>query len=136
MLNPKIETQITEIRNRIAHHTATGRDYSEIIRLVREYRQDISDAEKRELLQIPLDALTYRCVLKQDSKFWAKKNGAYFASNCIELEEWKQKFDSGEFKLADIADFLKFIMEDDSRMNSDFYLRNPEVVLRYDVSLT
>ena len=34
-----------------------------------------------------------------------------------------------------MSDFMNYVLEDSERLNSDFYLRNPEVTLRDDVCI-
>lgn len=135
MLDISAQTEFEIIVKKLFEKAATVEDISDLVRLVRYNRNAIPDNVKLEILSIPCVVLKERCVLKESQTEWAKQNGRYFAGNCIMLEDWKEKFESESFNLVDMGSFMEFILKDSVRLNSDFYLRNPEVTLRDDVQM-
>lgn len=63
---------------------------------------------------------------------WQKANTHYFAGNCGSSQELRNKFMSGSFG---IDDLIKCVETARNNKDYQFLLRNPEVVLRDDVSL-
>ncbi len=133
MLELKVQVKFAEILIKLKERKATAYDLSQLIRLVRDNKKEIPDDIKLVILSIPNIVLKDNCVLKNSVGEWTSKNGEYFANNCIGLEEWKEKFNSKYFDLGDMSDFMNYVLEDSERLNSDFYLRNPEVTLENDV---
>lgn len=114
---------------------ATVCDMSQLIALVRYQKKKIPDNIKLAILSIPNSVLREHCELEDSVGNWASTYGEYFSNNCIKLSEWKKKFESKNFDLNDMSDFMEYVLEDSQRLNSDFYLRNPEVTLRECVCL-
>lgn len=128
--------EFAKIYSAFCNETHTLQDVSDIVYLVRMYKHDISDTEKITLLQIPLSVLKKYCEIKS-LKDWTSENGSYFAGNMVGgYEPYYSKFLSCDFYLSDIISLLEDIMSDSTKLNNDFYLRNPEVTIRDDVKIT
>lgn len=125
------QVKFAAVYSDFCNETHTPTDVSMIIQAIRENKRVISDEAKITLLQIPLFVLGNQVELK-DEDFWSKKNGDYFAGNWKE-EPLHSKFISTDFDLTTIEKGLQLIMGDPKLLNSDLYLRNPEVTLRDDV---
>ena len=106
----EVQVEFAEILVKLRGKQATVSDLSQLLYLVRLYKKEIPDDIKLIMLSIP------NIVLRD---------------NC----ERKNKFSSKCFDLKDMSDFMKYVLEDQERLNSDFYLRNPEVTLRDDVCI-
>lgn len=135
MLALEVQVEFAEILVKLRGKQATVSDLSQLLYLVRLYKKEIPDDIKLIMLSIPNIVLRDNCELKSDAGKWASKYGEYFSGNCVNLVEWKNKFSSKCFDLKDMSDFMKYVLEDQERLNSDFYLRNPEVTLRDDVCI-
>ena len=135
MMELEIQANFVEILKKLRGRQATLSDISQLIVLVRCYKKKIPDEIKRVILSIPNIILREQCKLKNGAEDWANKFGEYFSNNCVELTEWQKKFGSKNFDLQDMSDFMEYILEEPKRLNSDFYLRNPEVTLRESVCL-
>lgn len=135
MLALEVQVGFAEVLAKLKEKKATISDISRLIGLVRSYKKEIPDDVKLVILSIPSLVLREKCDLKDDVAIWANKNGEYFSGNCTGLDDWKEKFWSKNFDLHDMNDFMEFILADSSRLNSDFYLRNPEMTLSDDVCL-
>ncbi len=135
MLALEVQVDFSDVLANLKEKRATVADLSKLIELVRRHKRDIPDDVKSIILSIPHLVLREKCDLKDAVAVWANTNGTYFSGNCPGLGNWKQKFESGSFDLHDMNDFMGFILGHSSRLNSDFYLRNPEVTLRDDVCL-
>lgn len=133
MLALEVQVEFAEILVKLRERQATISDLSQLLNLVRFHKKEIPDDVKLAILRIPQTLLKDNCKLKNSVGEWASKNGEYFASNCVNLEEWKEKFNGKCFDLNDMSNFMNYVLEDPERLNSDFYLRNPEVTLRDDV---
>jgi hypothetical protein len=135
MLALEVQVEFAEILVKLRERQATVSDLSQLLSLVRLYRKEIPDEVKLVILSIPSTVLRDNCKLKTSVGEWASENGKYFCGNCGSLWEWKEKFNSKCFDLQDMSNFMKYVLEDQERLNSDFYLRNPEVTLRDDVCI-
>ena len=135
MLALEVQIGFAEVLVKFKEKRATVSDLSKLIEVVRRYKKEIPDDVKLVILSIPALVLRENCELKSRAIEWASEEGDYFSGNCTELESWKAKFMSKSFDLHDMSDFLEYILADSDRLNSDFYLRNPEVTLRDDVRL-
>ena len=135
MLALEVQVGFAEILAKLRGRQAKISDLSQLIELVKIHKKQIPDDIKIIILSIPNFVLENNCELKGSVGKWTSKNGEYFANNCIGLEEWKEKFNSKYFDLGDMSDFMNYVLEDSERLNSDFYLRNPEVTLRDDVCI-
>lgn len=128
-----IQTQFATIYNHMAACQHDMKDISEIIRLVRDNKINISDAAARELIQIPLAILKTEQVKIKDNNAWSQSEGGYFAGNCAttgKMSEFKKIFETCNFDLSLMTEFLEFIISDNTLLKSDFYLRNIEVTFR------
>ena len=135
MLAVEVQVEFAEILVKLRERRATVSDLSQLPSLVRYHKKEIPDNVKIAILGIPSILLRDKCELKKSVSKWAGENGEYFAGNCVNLEEWKEKFNSKCFDLNDMSNFMKYVLEDSQRLNSDFYLRNPEVTLRDEVCI-
>lgn len=135
MLALDVQIEFAEILVKLRERQAIVSDLSQLFSLVRFHKKEIPDDVKLVILSIPNILLKDNCELKNSVEEWAGKKGEYFAGNCVNLEEWKEKFNGKCFDLKDMSDFMEYILEDPERLNSDFYLRNPEVTLRNDVCI-
>ena len=135
MLAVEVQVEFAEILVKLRERRATVSDLSQLLSLVRYHKKEIPDNVKIAILGIPSILLRDKCELKKSVSKWAGENGEYFACNFVNLEEWKEKFNSKCFDLNDMSNFMKYVLEDSQRLNSDFYLRNPEVTLRDDVCI-
>lgn len=135
MLALEVQVEFAEILVKLREKQATVSDLSQLLYLVRLYKKEIPDDIKLIMLSILNIVLRDNCELKSDAGKWASKYGEYFSGNCVNLVEWKNKFSSKCFDLKDMSNFMKYVLEDQERLNSDFYLRNPEVTLRDDVCI-
>ena len=106
MLALEVQVEFAEILVKLRGKQATVSDLSQLLYLVRLYKKEIPDDIKLIMLSIPNIVLRDNCELKSDAGKWASK-----------------------------YDFMKYVLEDQERLNSDFYLRNPEVTLRDDVCI-
>ena len=135
MLALKVQVEFAEVLGKLRERQATVSDLSQLLSLVKLHKREIPDDVKLVILSIPNIVLRDNCELKNSVGEWVSKNGEYFAGNCAELEEWSEKFNSKCFDLNDMSNFMEYVLEDPGRLNSDFYLRNPEVTLRDDVCI-
>ncbi len=135
MLALKVQVEFAEVLGKLRERQATVSDLSQLLSLVKLHKREIPDDVKLVILSIPNIVLRDNCELKNSVGEWVSKNGGYFAGNCAELEEWSEKFNSKCFDLNDMSNFMEYVLEDPGRLNSDFYLRNPEVTLRDDVCI-
>ena len=135
MLALKVQVEFDEVLGKLRERQATVSDLSQLLSLVKLHKREIPDDVKLVILSIPNIVLRDNCELKNSVGEWVSKNGEYFAGNCAELEEWSEKFNSNCFDLNDMSNFMEYVLEDPGRLNSDFYLRNPEVTLRDDVCI-
>ena len=134
-MNLSEQVKFATVYSNFSHQEHAPCDAGKIIELIRENKNVISDEAKRKLLQIPLNMLETHVELKKGKEhIWTKENGYYFSENCSR-EPYHSKFKSEEFDLATIADYLKEIIGNEEMLNSDFYLRNPEVILLEDVQV-
>ena len=118
MLALEVQVEFAEILVKLRGKQATVSDLSQLLYLVRLYKKEIPDDIKLIMLSIPNIVLRDNCELKSDAGKWASNK---FSSKCFDLK--------------DMSDFMKYVLEDQERLNSDFYLRNPEVTLRDDVCI-
>ncbi len=135
MLELRVQAKFAEILVKLKERNATVYDLSQLLSLVRTYKKEIPDDVKVIILSIPNIVLSDNCELKDSVGEWTSQNGEYFANNCVNLKEWKEKFNSKCFNLNDMSNFMKYVLEDSQRLNNDFYLRNPEVTLENDVRI-
>lgn len=79
-------------------------------------------------------------IIENDT--WCEQNGDYFAGNMVPKDndisrkftrKYSDIFRSKNFHLSIITAELRDIIDNYEALKSDFYLRNPEVVLRDDV---
>jgi len=120
------------VYNALKNNNHTMQTISEIIEQARFYSQNISDAAKLKLLEIPLHVLKDQAELCDAEHIWAEERGEYFAGNA-RGDDFEKLFAERDFNLATIVEYLEFIMHAPEALHSDFKLRNIEVTLRDDV---
>jgi len=130
-MNLNIQIKFAKIYSNFLNEVHTPKDISELIETIRYNSSNISYQAKKTLLQIPLCVLEDQVQLK-DYKTWVSNNSSYFAGNCS-FEPFHSTFNSGNFDLKTMYDYLKDIISDSQKINSDFCLRNIEVTFRDDV---
>lgn len=132
-MNLNTQIQFADFYSKFLNETHTMSDIGLLIQRIRENKHDISDDAAKILLQIPLCVLENQSEIKNEV-LWAKSNGSYFSGNYAQ-EPFYSKFNSCTFDLNTIIECLMDIMSDDSKLKSDFHLRNPEVTLCHDASV-
>lgn len=114
---------------------------SNLIILVRRYRNEISEIEAKKLLEIPLNILENDVELIDENN-WASRNADYFAGNITWVDgdfekTWKNKFHSEQYGLEEIYELCKIVSDnfEEHRSSCEFLLRNIEVTIRDDVKV-
>lgn len=132
-MNLQTQIKFAEIYSKLQHEEHTPADIGQLIYILRMNRKNISDDAKKLLLAIPLCVLENQVELT-NSDDWSSENGSYFAGNYAQ-EPLHSRFESKKFDLDIMVDCLNEIISDESKLNSDFHLRNPEVTLCNDVKV-
>lgn len=121
--------------------TYTTKTLSEMIVILRENKEQITDAEAKQLLEIPVNCLQNDVEIKNDEK-WADENASYLGGNITWVDKdfqdkWRNRFYSGNYGLQDVIELTQIVKNNFAkyRRASEFLLRNAEVVLREDVVL-
>lgn len=138
---------IVHIYDRCKSNTHNINDISELVSFVRMARNDLSDDTAISLLKIASEVLSNHVILNMPLTRWRNNNSEYFAGNMVSssydalikqefANEYQRKFSSKCFGLDDIGEYLVRIIENYTVLKNDFYLRNPEVILRDDVKIT
>lgn len=108
---------------------------------IRANRNNLSGRQAMMLLEIPLNVLKEDVQLKTRES-WAMENRTYFSGNMNStgdayLDQLKQTFESGVFKLQEIYDLTAYVRANfislDGRV--EFLLRNAESTLSFDAQL-
>lgn len=114
---------------------------SQLIELVRLYKQELSANSARILLEVPLNVIKYDVELK-DKETWVNSNREYFSNNIIVEDKdfkkkWRQKFSNDDYDTQDIFELAKIVSEDFEkyRYSCEYLLRLIEVTIRDDVNL-
>jgi hypothetical protein len=116
---------------------------SHLIALIRSNKFILTKEQIQKLLEIPIDLLENDVALNSISEF--ENFGGYFSGN-IRLNnddsflKFKKVFENHKHTLEDISEFIQLIHErimidKNLLFEIEFLLRNPEVVIRDDVSL-
>ncbi|EXG87757.1 hypothetical protein K413DRAFT_4656 [Clostridium sp. ASBs410] len=112
------QVKFASIYSNFSNEAHTCSDIGTLIELIRFNKHTISNEAKRTLLQIPLVVLSTQVNLKNETE-WAVKNSDYFSGNCPN-NSYQSIFASKDFNLDTMVTFLKDIMSDDQKLNSDF----------------
>lgn len=126
--------EATKLKNQMVDELNEGRIQS--LSLVWDmfdlYSSLFSEELRKVLILSVADALSQATIKKP--KEWAEKNASYFYGNCVGNEGWKKTFGSGEYDLESLVSFTKEIAKDPTSNAIIYWLRNPSVTLRDDVS--
>ena len=129
------QTKFATIYSHFCNEIHTLRDIGNLITQIRASRHKISDEAKKCMLEIPLTVLKEQVELNTDISSWTSSEGSYFAGNCVHNAKYKSIFENRTFNLDTMVVLLEDIMNDPAMLNSDFYLRNPEVTIHRFVSV-
>lgn len=156
-MDKKLKQLFTKSVDNLKENNIRCKDFSEICANARLYRNNLTNEEKEQLLQI-VDFVFGKCYIdikpeyknlfdrlfgfiKKDKEAdeikWADKNRDYFSGNLVGNDEFSLKYKkifSGAYKLSDFKDYIKDMTKNERYYNNDFYLRNIEVILRDDVA--
>lgn len=140
-MNLETKREFNEIAVAFKEDKFNCKTVSELVRLTREYKKDITNEEAKALLEIPLGVLKNDVELINPKK-WSSEQGGYFAGNITWVDDafkakWKSVFTDYDFSLEDIYNLSKIVSDDFEkyRSASEFLLRNAEVTLRDDVKI-
>ena len=138
----KLKEYLLLLKEKCEQGNQTPSDFSKLINLIRDLKYDIDDAETTSLLDIVYHVLLEDVELIIENDTWCEQNGDYFAGNMVPKDndisrkftrKYSDIFRSKNFNLSIITAELRDIIDNYEALKSDFYLRNPEVVLRDDV---
>lgn len=138
----KLKEYLLLLKEKCEQGNQTPSDFSKLINLIRDLKYDIDDAETTSLLDIVYHVLLEDVELIIENDTWCEQNGDYFAGNMVPKDndisrkftrKYSDIFRSKTFHLSIITAELRDIIDNYEALKSDFYLRNPEVVLRDDV---
>ena len=129
------QTKFAVIYSHFYNETHSLEDIGNLIIQIRASHHKMSDEAKKCMLEIPLTVLKEQVELNTDISSWTSSEGPYFAGNCVHNAKYKSIFESRTFNLDTMVALLEDIMDDPDMLNSDFYLRNPEVTLLHFVSV-
>lgn len=138
----KLKEYLLLLKEKCEQGNQTPSDFSKLINLIRDLKYDIDDAETTSLLDIVYHVLLEDVELIIENDTWCEQNGDYFAGNMVPKDndisrkftrKYSDIFRSKNFHLSIITAELRDIIDNYDALKSDFYLRNPEVVLRDDV---
>lgn len=140
-MNFKMRRKFSEVAQEFKSNTFNVKTIYKIVELVRENKNELTDNECKELLQIPINVLLNDVELIKELE-WSSKNSSYFYGNIpdkinLSSNQWKVKFSNGDYDVEDIGMFCEMIADNFAvyRSASEFMLRNIETTLRDDVKI-
>lgn len=124
--------EFASIYGKLKTNTHTLEDVSEIIWIVNQMDESVTNEAKAMIMEIPLYVLQNEVELSIKDEDVAGR-GMYFAGNSNMAGEYRELFENGNYDLSTIINQFKNVIDDN--LFHAFAMRNAQVVLRDDVRL-